>query len=91
MGANTIKLKVLTAEGIRFNGIVVSVTVPSLAGEITLLAQHIPLLSALKTGKLRITDEQKKTESIKITSGFVRFINNTCTITIEEAKLKQAS
>lgn len=91
MGAKSIELKILTKEGIRFNGSISSVTVPSLTGEITILAQHIPLLSGLKAGTLKINHEEKMVEKIKISSGFIRFINNVCVITIEEEKLKKAS
>ncbi len=91
MGEKSIELKILTKEGIRFNGSASSVTVPSLTGEITILAQHIPLLSGLKEGTLKVSSAGKTVEKIKISSGFIRFINNVCVITIDEIKLNKAS
>lgn len=91
MGTKHIELKILTKDGIRFNGNVSSVTVPSLTGEITLLAHHIPLLSGLKEGTLKVKDDTTVVETMQISSGFIRFINNACVITIEEGKLKKAS
>ncbi|MFT4967196.1 MAG: F0F1-type ATP synthase epsilon subunit [Candidatus Deianiraeaceae bacterium] len=91
MAEQFIDLKIITRDGIRFNGKVSSITVPSLAGAITILAQHIPLLSGLKAGDVQIKNNIKTLEIMSIRSGFIRFINNTCIITIEESKMSKAS
>lgn len=84
-------VKIIAKDGIKFNGTVESLTVPSLTGEVTILANHIPILSGLKKGRVLITPEDATPQNFDITSGFLRFINNTCIVTIEETKLQKAS
>lgn len=91
MAEKSIQLKVISKNGIKFHGEITSVTMPSLAGEITLLPDHIPLLSGLKTGEIKMVDSSRILHAISITSGFIRFINNTCVITIEEEKARKVS
>lgn len=85
MGEKSIQLKILSKNGIRFSGDVKSITLPSITGEITILPQHISLLSALGKGVVKFLPCSGEKLSIKISSGFVRFVNNECTLTIEEA------
>ncbi len=91
MAQKSIQLKVVSKNGIKFHGEITSVTMPSISGEITLLPDHIPLLSGLKNGTIKMLDSAKRDHAIVIVSGFIRFINNTCVITIEEEKLEKAS
>jgi len=53
----TIKLKIITPEKITFDGEVVSVSLPTQLGEITVLPGHIPLLSSLVAGEIRCRTE----------------------------------
>ncbi len=91
MAEKSIQLKVISKNGIKFHGEILSITMPSISGEITLLPDHIPLLSGLKHGAIKLLDSAKSLHSITIVSGFIRFINNECVITIEEEKLQKAS
>jgi F-type H+-transporting ATPase subunit epsilon len=91
MAEKSIQLKVISKNGIKFNGEILSITLPSLGGEITILPDHIPLLSGLKNGIIKITDSAKRNQNITITSGFTRLINNICVVTIEEENLVKAS
>jgi F-type H+-transporting ATPase subunit epsilon len=50
------KLKILTPDEKLFEGEVVSVNLPTKVGEITLLANHIPLISLLSIGKITIKE-----------------------------------
>ncbi len=50
-----IKLKIVTPEKIVYeNDDVTSVTVPTKEGEITVLAHHIPLVTTIKTGQIKV-------------------------------------
>lgn len=89
--SSQINLKIVAKDGIKFKGNAEIITVPSISGEITILANHIPILSGLKIGVIKITDENQKVSTIQIESGFLRLINNVCIITIEESSLKKAS
>lgn len=91
MAEKFIQLKVISKNGIKFHGDISSITMPSISGEITLLPDHIPLLSGLKDGNIKVMDSSKSSHEIVIVSGFIRFINNTCVVTIEEEKMQKAS
>ena len=48
------KLEIVTPESIIFKGEVVSVTLPGLNGQFQLLSNHTSIISALKSGEVRI-------------------------------------
>ena len=48
------KLEIVTPESIIFKGEVVSVTLPGLNGQFQLLSNHTAIISALKSGEVRI-------------------------------------
>ncbi len=54
MSNNTVKLKILTPEKSVYEDEVIEVVVPTTAGEITVLPDHMPLVSIVKTGEIRI-------------------------------------
>lgn len=84
MAEKYIQLKVISKDGIRFNGVVSSVVLPSITGEITILPDHISLLSGLKKGVIKVLPVSGGQKSLDIASGFARFIGNECIITVEE-------
>jgi F-type H+-transporting ATPase subunit epsilon len=57
MSANTLKLKIITPEQTVYQDEVFEVVVPTEAGEITVLPDHMPLVSVIKTGEIRIRKE----------------------------------
>ncbi len=87
MVEKSLQLRILSKDGIRFNGGAKSVTLPSISGEITILPHHISLLSGLEKGKVKFAPCEGAKVVIEISSGFVRFVNNECILTIEEIKL----
>lgn len=65
-------LKIHTLKGIKFEGQVTSLNAQTMAGEITVLDNHRPLISILKKGGLKImTRGNNKPEIIMITGGFI--------------------
>ena len=76
-----LKLTISKVDGPVYDGEVVSVTVPGIAGDMTLLAQHAPLISPLKAGPIVIQaeDEQK---TIETTGGTLEVSQNHATILI---------
>jgi F-type H+-transporting ATPase subunit epsilon len=82
MKQKTLNLTIARVDGPVFAGEVVSVTVPGTEGEMTLLADHAALVSALKAGT--ITYELPSGEAIThdITSGTLEVRNNHATILI---------
>ena len=62
------KLEIVTPESIIFKGEVVSVTLPGLNGQFQLLSNHTAIISALKSGDVRIklSNETEDLGSLKI-------------------------
>ncbi len=52
MSTKTLKLKIVTPEKVVLEETVSQVTLPTIEGEITVLPDHIPLVSALKSGDI---------------------------------------
>ncbi len=57
MSTNTLKLKIITPERTVYQDEVFEVVVPTTDGEITILPDHMPLVSMVKTGEIRIRKE----------------------------------
>lgn len=54
MSTNTINFKIATPESVVYDNDIEQVTIPTRAGEITVLPNHTPLVSVVKPGELRI-------------------------------------
>ena len=63
-------LRVLSPLGTAFNGMARSATLPTPDGEITILAQHMPLVAVLSDGELRV-DTGQAIVSIALAGGFL--------------------
>lgn len=63
-----------------FSGHVVSVTLPGSEGEMTLLADHTPLVSALRAGTITVRKADGTQEQFRVESGTLEVSNNTVTI-----------
>jgi len=63
-----------------FSGPVTSVTVPGSEGEMTILADHTPLMTALKTGTITIKKVDGEAETFPVTSGTLEVSQNQVTI-----------
>jgi F0F1-type ATP synthase epsilon subunit len=54
-----------------FNSDVVQATIPTTAGEITILANHSPLINHVSTGSITLLLEEDKTQSFEVVEGVV--------------------
>lgn len=66
-----IHLKVITPKKLAFEKDVISITVPTVAGELTILPKHSDLLSLLKEGVITIRTE-KEEEYLSIGGGYMQ-------------------
>ncbi len=71
-------LEIISPEKIILSEKVNSVTIPSFEGEMTILLDHIPLITFLRPGILRI--EGSKVSEYFVEEGTVEFSNNTLII-----------
>jgi len=65
-----IKLKIVTPERVVYEDVVDSVTLPTTSGEITILKDHIPLVSNLRSGEIKTTTGKEET-FLSVSTGFV--------------------
>jgi F-type H+-transporting ATPase subunit epsilon len=79
------KLEILTPEQKIFSGDVYGVQLPGISGLFEVLDKHAPLVSALKSGTLKILKDKKATSLYTIQSGFVEVLNNQATVLVEGA------
>lgn len=77
-----LQLTVSRVDGPIFQGEVISVTLPGIAGEMTILAHHTPLISPLKKGTITIVKVGGEKEVIEIESGTLEISQNNATILI---------
>ena len=79
------KLEILTPEKKIYRADVYGVQLPGINGLFEVLDKHAPLVSALKSGTLKILTDKTNTLSYTIQSGFVEVLNNNATVLIEGA------
>jgi F-type H+-transporting ATPase subunit epsilon len=80
-------LEILTPEKKLFSGEVYGVLLPGVNGFFEVLEKHAPLISALKSGRLKILkDKNNQLALFDIQNGFVEVIHNKVTVLVEGAK-----
>ena len=77
------KLEILTPEKTLFDDEVLSVQVPGKSGNFEMLNNHMPIVSSLKSGVIKITDIKNKESKIEITSGVIEMKQNKIIILAE--------
>lgn len=80
-----LKFKVITPERVVLEMEVDQVTIPTAAGEVTILPDHIPYLSVVKSGVI-MTRSKKEAEYLATSGGFLEFHDNQLTILADTAE-----
>lgn len=70
-----------------FDKEIVSVTLPVSDGEVTVLADHVPYIAALKAGEARLMLADGSEEILALSSGFLEFGKNVLTVLADTAEL----
>ena len=79
-------LEILTPEKKIFSGDVFGIQLPGVAGLFEVLEKHAPLVSALKSGRLKVLkDKNNHLAFFEIQGGFVEVIRNKVTVLVEGA------
>ena len=79
-------LEILTPEKKLFSGDVYGVQLPGVTGLFEVLDKHAPIVSALKTGRVKVLkDKNNHLAYFTIQSGFVEVVNNKVTVLVEGA------
>jgi F-type H+-transporting ATPase subunit epsilon len=80
-----IELKIVTPEKVVYQDLVESVSIPTVDGEITVLPGHIPIISGVKAGELRIKKGTSQ-DMFSITRGVAEVDGHTITILTDAAE-----
>ena len=84
-GETKFEVEVLTPEGEVFNGEVSQVSTRTAGGEIGILANHAPLLAALKPAELRLYTGEGEPQRYAQAHGWLQVFGNHARLLIEEA------
>jgi F-type H+-transporting ATPase subunit epsilon len=82
---STFEVEVLTPEGEVFRGDVRQVSTRTAGGEIGILANHAPLLAALKPTELRLQISDSETRRYAQAHGWLQVFGNQARLLVEEA------
>jgi len=82
----TFKFELVSPERILFSGEVISVIVPSVEGEMTVLAGHAPLVATLKAGIVFVQTTESNGKEFFVNGGLVEVNQETTTILAEQGR-----
>lgn len=80
-----INFKIATPERVVFKDEVDSITLPTTMGEITILPNHIPLISVLKTGEITVKKGNEE-YSMAVAGGFVEVLSEKVVVLADRAE-----
>lgn len=86
----TFALKIVTPEKLLLEKEVVSVTLPLLDGEATILAEHEAYIGICKAGGVSTKDSEGREEIFATSGGFIEFHNNTLVVLADTAEPAEA-
>lgn len=70
-----LKFKIVTPEKVIYENEIFQVSIPTMNGEVTILPNHIPLVSVLKAGELKIKDKDGE-HNMAVSGGFLEVRGN---------------
>jgi F-type H+-transporting ATPase subunit epsilon len=86
MSQKTIKFEIVTPERLVMREEIAQVSVPTATGEITVLPDHIPLVSILKPGVLEIKKTDGTVEIMSVSGGFIEVMKNKIVVLADTAE-----
>lgn len=84
-----IKFEIATPEKVVLKEDILQVSVPTVEGEITILPQHLPLVSLLKPGVLEVKKVDGSIEIISVSGGFIEVLLDKIIILADTAERAQ--
>tara|TARA_Y100000590_G_scaffold381370_1_gene450500 strand:- start:782 stop:1177 length:396 start_codon:yes stop_codon:yes gene_type:complete len=77
---NNFKLEIISPEKIVFSDNVNSVTFPSYEGDMSVLKDHISIITFLRPGTIKVQKNDLSTEEFFVQDGTIEFLNNNLVI-----------
>ncbi|QQR77563.1 MAG: ATP synthase F1 subunit epsilon [Candidatus Moraniibacteriota bacterium] len=82
----SIKFSLVTPERKLLEEEVLQVTLPTEAGEVTILPDHIPYIATLKSGEARVETVRGESQHFVVLGGFVEFHDNALSVLADAAE-----
>lgn len=79
---NTFFLRIVAADKVFFAGHALNVILPSVDGELSVMAHHADMMAAVEAGELRYQDAQGEWHEAAVGNGFAQVINNRVTMLV---------
>lgn len=86
MSNKTIKFEIVTPEQVVLKDFVIRATVPTTSGEVTILPDHIPLVSILTPGIIEVEKESGEVEIMVVSGGFLEVLSHKIIILADYAQ-----
>jgi len=86
MSQKTIKFEIVTPERVVLRQEALQVTVPTTSGEITILPDHIPLVSILQSGVIEVKRADNIVEIMSVSGGFIEVLKDKIVILADTAE-----
>jgi F-type H+-transporting ATPase subunit epsilon len=86
MSIKTIKFEIVTPEKVVLKQEILQITVPTASGEITVLPDHIPLVSILQPGVIEIKRADNVVEIMAVSGGFLEVMKDKVVILADTAE-----
>ncbi|HNX11051.1 MAG TPA: ATP synthase F1 subunit epsilon [bacterium] len=83
----TIRFEIVTPERVVLKEDILQVSVPTQSGEVTILPDHIPLVSILRPGVIEVKKENGEQEVMSVSGGFVEVLKNKIVILADTAEI----
>ena len=77
---NNFKFEIISPEKIIFSDDTSMLTIPSFEGEMTILKDHIPLITFLRPGIIKAQKKEESFEEFFVEDGTVEFFNNSLVV-----------
>lgn len=99
MSVKKIQFEIVTPERVVLRQEILQITVPTTSGEITILPDHIPLVSVLQPGVIEVKRADNITEIMAVSGGFIEVMKDKIVILadtaeraeeLDEARIKEA-
>jgi F-type H+-transporting ATPase subunit epsilon len=84
--AEVLKLEIVTPFGITFSQPVESCVLPGEHGQFQVLTQHAPLISLIKIGAIRVTDNHANQRYLATSGGYCEVKDNKIRVIVESAE-----
>lgn len=85
----TLGVRLLTPEGPVFDGVAQMVIVPSVAGEVGILARHAPFIAQLRVGDVRIHQPDGTVVVYATSEGYMSVEHDHLLVLVEQAELAE--